>query len=169
MRLRIAIMLLLGCSPLLAQGPQPKTTVPIWPDLAPGETSRGRGETLPFRPQEKPPVSRVVKIRQPTLDIFPAPQPNGVGVLILPGFDQQQHWLVMRAGQLIYCTAGHADSRTPRRVVDTAALEPDVPRTNLGINLLLLMSSWLKKHPEYGKAMVAFDEIAARFSQARSA
>ena len=59
--------------------------VPIWPDLAPGETSRETGELMPFRPNEQPPVSRVVKIRRPTLDIFPAPEPNGVGALILPG------------------------------------------------------------------------------------
>ena len=30
-------------------------------------------------------VTRVEKIRRPTLDVFPADKPNGVGVLILPG------------------------------------------------------------------------------------
>ena len=60
-------------------------SIRIWPDLAPGETSRETGELQPFRPNEKPPVSRVVKIRLPTMDVFPAPKPNGVGVLILPG------------------------------------------------------------------------------------
>ena len=60
-------------------------TINVWPDFAPGETTKSRGETLPFRPQEKPPVSRVIKISQPTLDVYPADDPNGTAVLILPG------------------------------------------------------------------------------------
>ena len=68
-----------------AHGLEELTSVPIWPELAPGETSRETGTTQPFRPNENPPVTRVTNIRFPTLDIFPAENPNGVGVLILPG------------------------------------------------------------------------------------
>jgi len=60
-------------------------TFDVWPQLAPGETSRSRGETLPFRANETPPVTRVVNITQPTFTVHPAAQPNGVGVVILPG------------------------------------------------------------------------------------
>ena len=68
-----------------AAPPTPSETLPVWPDLAPDEESRATGETLPFRANERPPVSRVIKIRLPTIDVFPAEEPNGVGVLILPG------------------------------------------------------------------------------------
>ena len=58
---------------------KPSEVVSIWPALAPGETSDETGEALPNRPNEKPPVTRVVKIRKPTLEVFPAEDPNGVG------------------------------------------------------------------------------------------
>ena len=57
----------------------------VWPDLAPGESSRDEGETQPPRPGEDPPVTRVVKIRRPSIDVFPADSPNGAALLILPG------------------------------------------------------------------------------------
>ncbi len=71
-----------------ADEPQPATDTAqfIWPDLAPGETSRSSGDTLPMRPQDNPPITRVEKIRRPSVEIFPATEnANGVGVVILPG------------------------------------------------------------------------------------
>lgn len=59
--------------------------VSIWPELAPGETSCNTGDVLPFRDQDKPPITRVENVRLPTMDVYPATKPNGVGVLILPG------------------------------------------------------------------------------------
>lgn len=78
----VAILL---SSTIYGEQPQPTSTIQVWPDMAPGESSRETGDLQPFRPSERPPVSRVVNIRLPTLDVFPAPSPNGVGVLILPG------------------------------------------------------------------------------------
>lgn len=62
-------------------------TIPLWPDLAPGETTKNPGTALPQKPEEQPPITRVENITAPTLAIFPAPKnkTNGVGVLILPG------------------------------------------------------------------------------------
>lgn len=62
-------------------------TIPIWPGLAPGETTRKTGDALPARETDDPPITRVENITSPTLDLFPAPadRSNGVGVLILPG------------------------------------------------------------------------------------
>lgn len=57
----------------------------VWPDLAPGETTRLTGEALPRKPEEVPPVTRLVNITRPTLTVFPAAKPNGTGVVILPG------------------------------------------------------------------------------------
>lgn len=57
----------------------------IWPDLAPREESLDTGTLQPFRPNEHPPVSRVVNIRRPTLDVFLPEKGNGTAVLILPG------------------------------------------------------------------------------------
>jgi acetyl esterase/lipase len=59
--------------------------VPIWPALAPGESSRGMGEALPPRSTDQPPITRVEKVRCPSLDIYPAAQPQGTGIVILPG------------------------------------------------------------------------------------
>lgn len=60
-------------------------SIPVWPDLAPGESSKEPGKTLPTRPQDQPTITRVESITQPTLDVFLAPTPNGTGVVILPG------------------------------------------------------------------------------------
>lgn len=60
--------------------------IPVWPGLAPGESSDNPGELQPFRKGEIPPVERVVKIRKPGMDVFlPEKGANGAGVLILPG------------------------------------------------------------------------------------
>jgi acetyl esterase/lipase len=59
--------------------------VQVWPGLAPGETSDAEGEAQPPRPGENPPVTRVINIRRPTLDVFLPENPNGQTILILPG------------------------------------------------------------------------------------
>ncbi len=59
--------------------------VQVWPGLAPGESSDAEGETQPPRPGENPPVTRVVNIRRPTLDVFLPDKPNGQAILVLPG------------------------------------------------------------------------------------
>lgn len=57
----------------------------IWPELAPGETSRETGTKQPNRPNEKPPVTRVIKVRRPTIEVFLPNNPNGTAILVLPG------------------------------------------------------------------------------------
>lgn len=59
--------------------------IDVWPGLAPGETDRRPGDVLPFRPDEVPPVTRVVRITQPTVTVHPAAIPTGAAVVILPG------------------------------------------------------------------------------------
>lgn len=68
-----------------AMGLEELTGTPIWPEMAPGETSRETGTKQPFRKNEHPPVTRVTNIRYPTMNVFLAEKPNGVGALILPG------------------------------------------------------------------------------------
>ena len=72
---------------LLFQKPASAETIPVWPDLAPGETTKKTGDALPRPAEEIPPITRVENITAPTLDLYPAPKEkaNGVGVLILPG------------------------------------------------------------------------------------
>ncbi len=73
---------------VVAQGTADATNAPelVWPDLAPGETSRSTGVTLPMRPKDKPPITRVEKIRRPTFTVFPATKnATGAAVVILPG------------------------------------------------------------------------------------
>jgi acetyl esterase/lipase len=83
MNRRIPLILLLGFALPVAQA----ETIPLWPDLAPGETTKNPGTELPMRPEDEPPISRVENITAPTLALFPAPKEkaNGVGMLILPG------------------------------------------------------------------------------------
>ena len=63
--------------------------VDIWPDLAPGESTRNTGEALPRRPSEDPPATRVKSITHPRLHVFHPPGPvaswSGASVLIFPG------------------------------------------------------------------------------------
>jgi acetyl esterase/lipase len=61
--------------------------IPLWPDLAPGETTKKTGDELPRREADNPPITRVENITAPTLALYPAPKDkaNGVGMLILPG------------------------------------------------------------------------------------
>ena len=80
--LSLAFVLLLATSTLALEE---LTGTPIWPDLAPGESSRETGTKQPYRKNEIPPVTRVTDIRYPLMDVFLAERPNGVGVLILPG------------------------------------------------------------------------------------
>ena len=58
---------------------------PVWPDLAPGESTKHQGKSAPYRADEVPPVLRVSGITQPTFTVHLAPQPGGAGVVILPG------------------------------------------------------------------------------------
>jgi len=60
-------------------------SIPVWPGLAPGETSHDVGIAQPPRDGEEPPVTRVVNIRKPTIDVFLAKEPNGAAVVVLPG------------------------------------------------------------------------------------
>ena len=59
----------------------------VFPDLAPGEISREPGKASPPRKGENPPITRLVGVRRPSLDIFHAPKDkaNGTAVLVLPG------------------------------------------------------------------------------------
>lgn len=60
-------------------------TIYVWPDLAPGESSNAEGTAQPLRKNEIPPVTRITNIRRPTIDVFPAKNPNGTAILVLPG------------------------------------------------------------------------------------
>ena len=64
---------------------QEPLTLNVWPDLAPDETSRETGTPLPAKAGESKPITRVAGIRRPTMDVYPAKNPNGAAVLILPG------------------------------------------------------------------------------------
>ncbi len=68
-----------------AASPDSGIKVQVWPELAPGETSDAEGKAQPPRPGENPPVTRVINIRRPTLDVFLPEKPNGQAILVLPG------------------------------------------------------------------------------------
>ena len=79
------IFFVAAVSSAIVKAQEAQTTIHVWPDLAPGETSRDTGTPLPAKPGEARPITRVSGIRRPTIDVYPAKNPNGVAVLILPG------------------------------------------------------------------------------------
>ncbi len=64
---------------------EPDEVIDVWPDLAPGETSRDPGTALPGRDADNPPITRVESIKRPTMDVFKPTKPTGQAILILPG------------------------------------------------------------------------------------
>jgi acetyl esterase/lipase len=83
----VGAALLIGLSGSLALGAdlQTGTAIPVWPGLAPGETSHDVGIAQPPKVGEEPSVTRVINIRKPTIDVFLAKNPNGTAVVVLPG------------------------------------------------------------------------------------
>lgn len=77
----LAILMLILSSTCFAE----EKPVPVWPGLAPAETTELTGEKQPYRASEVPRVTRVVNITKPTMTVHIAEQPNGTGVVILPG------------------------------------------------------------------------------------
>ena len=58
----------------------------IWPNLAPGETTKNTGEALPRRANENPPATRIAGITWPQLHNFePQDEKTGAAILIFPG------------------------------------------------------------------------------------
>jgi acetyl esterase/lipase len=74
------LCLLTVCHSAISQEP-----LDVWPDKAPGETTRSMGEKMPARPEEVPTVTRMVNITRPTLSVHLANNPNGTSAIILPG------------------------------------------------------------------------------------
>ena len=57
----------------------------VWADLAPNETTRDIGSSLPSKGEANP-IDRVSGVRRPTLDVYRAKNnPSGTAVIILPG------------------------------------------------------------------------------------
>jgi len=59
--------------------------IDVWPNVAPGETTRQVGEKLPARAEEVPTVTRVINITRPTFTVHVPDKPNGTAIVILPG------------------------------------------------------------------------------------
>jgi len=57
----------------------------IWDGLAPGETVVSFGDPLPPRDSDVPTITRVEKVRTPSIDAFVPENPNGTAIVILPG------------------------------------------------------------------------------------
>lgn len=82
------------------------------------------------------------------------------GVWKMTGFDRQEHWMVLRAGQLLACTNGADDSASKVKVEEAKSSDSQIPQTHLEINLQLLLSSWIKKHPEQVTSLFNFNDLA---------
>ncbi len=85
------------------------------------------------------------------------------GVWKLPGFDRQEHWMILRAGQLLSCCNGDdlEVSETANNMIREAQnSDPQVPQTHLQIGVLLMLAAWIKKHPQDISSLVKFAELA---------
>jgi len=80
--LPLILTILSGCLTVVCNAAEP---LDVWPGLAPGETTAAAGEPLPFRPEEQPPVTRLVNITRPTMTLHLPDRPNGTAAIILPG------------------------------------------------------------------------------------
>lgn len=101
--------------------------LPLWPDLAPGETTRETGTELPLRPEDKPPILRVESITAPTLAHYPAPmeKSQGVGVLILPGGGFGRVVPNLEGSEAAEWLNGHGISAWVLNYRTTTGLEPE--------------------------------------------
>lgn len=78
----IGILALFTLAPSIAAG----ETLTIWPDLAPGETTKHLGTPMPEDGKSDPPIVRLKDVTAPTLEVFlPQRESSGAAVLILPG------------------------------------------------------------------------------------
>lgn len=77
-----AVVLFLLASTAIGIANEPQD---VWPALAPDETTRSVGDVQAFRPSEIPKVTRVTNITRPTFSVHRPKQPNGTGIVILPG------------------------------------------------------------------------------------
>lgn len=78
-------LLTIFCVAALTGTIQAEDPISVWPDLAPGETTKLTGTAQPKRAGEIPPVTRIEKVTQPTFTVHLASKPNGTAVVILPG------------------------------------------------------------------------------------
>lgn len=81
------------------------------------------------------------------------------GLWKFPGFDRQEHWMILRAGQIIACTNGAGDPESLKRSRAAEQRPATPPGTHLDTNLLMLLASWIKKYPEEIGTIVNFREI----------
>ena len=84
------------------------------------------------------------------------------GVMQLPGFDGQKVWLVLRGGRLraaLNGTPGVGKTEsTIHRIQQIQSERVTIPSGNLDINLLILMSRWIRKQPELLDMMLGFPQ-----------
>ena len=69
-----------------AKWPEPSTLVPLWPNGVPGATPANLKEVVIDEPQDGMAHFRhLYGVSQPRLAVFPAKQPNGGAMLVIPG------------------------------------------------------------------------------------
>jgi len=69
-----------------AHWPEPHTSIPLWPNGAPGALGVLPKEVITERSKDTLHKDRaIVGIAAPRIDAFPASQPNGTAVLLIPG------------------------------------------------------------------------------------
>ncbi len=86
-RCLLALLAMLALPLPGATAREPDRVFDLWPDLAPGETTRHPGTVLPTRSNEHPPATRRTDITQPQVLWFDPPVDlrTGTAVLIFPG------------------------------------------------------------------------------------
>jgi acetyl esterase/lipase len=66
--------------------PEPRTSIPLWPDGAPGALGALPKEVITERSKDDMHKDRAIAgIGNPRLQVFPARKPNGAAVLLMPG------------------------------------------------------------------------------------
>ncbi len=93
------------------------------------------------------------------------------GIMTLPGFDRNEVWLVLMSGVLKKCIARPQLHHQMDGTVELISRHANdkrrkIPTKSLEINLVLLLSSWLRKHPEQLRTIRSFDDTLPQMSAA---
>lgn len=87
------------------------------------------------------------------------------GVWVLPGFDHQTHWMLLKGGRILGCAAGPEGDRERAsesqndliqrlKSARQSAIAP--PDDYLDTSLFLLLGAWRRRHPGTLKSLISF-------------
>lgn len=92
------------------------------------------------------------------------------GVWVLPGFDRQDHWMILNAGRIAGCLAAPGEPETVAGVIGLLEREAErsttIPQSSLEVNWMLLLGSWIRRQPARAESIMAWDQACEMLNHA---